>query len=243
MEEGQTLYIYGIIPVEEVVQASLAPFETFSNDQFAVVYTDKGITYEEYYQVLSRLHSTFTLLPMPYGTMYSSLAECENVLHTYKEQIEEKHRLIKGRDEWTFIIYTDDSAWEYMMDERYPEIERQYKELEELPAGERFFEKKKIEKTVVEAIEMEKAKVCQRLHMELMAISDGYIELDLLSRQESGLTDDMVWHGTYLISCQSAEGLVQMVDEWSIELKSLGIMPECKGPFPAVTFAKLPEQF
>lgn len=267
--ETHYFYVYGIVPKAELEKTGLpemsgidqSELEEMTYHDISAIYTQvrkEEYTEEEldkktndlkwlqekavhHNEILSALHSSYTTLPLKFCTLYTTLSSLEEVLAEHEDQIRSIHESIKGKDEWNLKIYADDSAWEAMIKERHPEIEQQYKDLESLPPGKRFFEKKKIEKAVKEAIEAEKAKICQQIHLNVSEISDKHKEKELLSKQATGRSEDMVWNGSYLISRQAAQGIDQLLEQWQTTYKVLGVYPECTGPWPVYQFAKLGE--
>ncbi|PAF23602.1 hypothetical protein CHH49_03340 [Terribacillus saccharophilus] len=260
------IYLYGIVPANELDVTPFSPFTGIDKEQKATIarYGDIAAIYTEvdaeayegealetrmkddlewlqesamhHHEVLLSLQKQYTLIPMKFCTIYLSQGSLEEKLCEQAETIETLFTRIKGSEEWNLKIYCDDEPLREHVLQHSPSIKEKMKEIESLPPGRQFFEKRKIDQLVGDELEKEKNQFCEQIHAELTEIASEEKVKTAWSKDVTGRELEMSWNSVYLIQKNQVEAFLELVQQKNEESASSGWKFEATGPWPAYHF-------
>ncbi|PAF37284.1 hypothetical protein CHH58_10665 [Terribacillus saccharophilus] len=260
------IYLYGIVPANELDVTPFSPFTGIDKEQKATIarYGDIAAIYTvvdaeayegealetrmkddlewlqesamHHHEVLLSLQKQYTLIPMKFCTIYLSQGSLEEKLCEQAETIETLFTRIKGSEEWNLKIYCDDEPLREHVLQHSPSIKEKMKEIESLPPGRQFFEKRKIDQLVDDELEKEKNQFCEQIHAELTEIASEEKVKTAWSKDVTGRELEMSWNSVYLIQKNQVEAFLELVQQKNEESASSGWKFEATGPWPAYHF-------
>ncbi|PAD22700.1 GvpL/GvpF family gas vesicle protein [Terribacillus saccharophilus] len=260
------IYLYGIVPANELDVTPFSPFTGIDKEQKATIarYGDIAAIYTEvdaeayegealetrmkddlewlqesamhHHEVLLSLQKQYTLIPMKFCTIYLSQGSLEEKLCEQAETIETLFTRIKGSEEWNLKIYCDDEPLREHVLQHSPSIKEKMNEIETLPPGRQFFEKRKIDQLVDDELEKEKNQFCEQIHAELTEIASEEKVKTAWSKDVTGRELEMSWNSVYLIQKNQVEAFLELVQQKNEESASSGWKFEATGPWPAYHF-------
>lgn len=260
------IYLYGIVPVIELDKTPFSSFAGIDKEQQAAVaiYGDIAAIYTKvdaeayerealesrmkddlewlqesamhHHEVLLDLQKQYTLIPMKFCTIYLSQDSLEEKLREQADTIQSLFIRIKGSQEWNLKIYCDDEPLREHVLQSSPSIKEKMKEIESLPPGRQFFEKRKIDQLVDGELEKEKNQFCEQVHAELTEIASEEKVKTAWSKDVTGGELEMSWNSVYLIQENQVEAFLELVQQKNVESASSGWRFEATGPWPAYHF-------
>jgi hypothetical protein len=262
-------YLYGLIPTIEAGLKMFDPFTGIDNKHKAYVITLGSITaigtdvdadefsekaikekmdndmiwLEEkamhHHEVLSNLQKQYTVLPMKFCTIFKNIHSLEQKVDAEQEKIHDSFVKIKGNEEWNLKIYSDDTLVREQLRTRHPTIAAKMKEIEHLPPGRQFFEKRKIEQLLDQETEKEINEKCEEIHNEVKQFSIFSTVKRNWGKELTGKPHDMSWNSVYLIPLSNVEAFLEDVEKKTWTYEKFGWKIEVSGPWPAYHFANL----
>ncbi|MFC4735079.1 GvpL/GvpF family gas vesicle protein [Bacillus daqingensis] len=185
------------------------------------------------------------VIPLSFGTVYEQTAGLKTVLDERAATMQQLFSDLKGKQEWSMKLYADRAKFDPQFQQNESDIQAKYEEIEKLPRGKQFFEKKKLGNWLKEKADEELRKIGERLHALLEPYSSDSVRKKVWEKKLSGRTEDMVWNGVYLFkdaeaAAAAADILRSEQDQFNKE--ETGIQIEAAGPWPPYHFAVLEQK-
>ncbi|RNA67759.1 GvpL/GvpF family gas vesicle protein [Alteribacter keqinensis] len=196
-----------------------------------------------HHEMMNRLHQTFTIIPLKFGTIYETMESLESIVNTHRERIVELFSELSDKEEWNVKVYADKEKFTRSVLENSPEIERKKQEIESLSKGKQFFERRKLDQFVEKQAEKEVDEECGLLHEKLKEISSKAEVKKNWNQKVTGRTEEMCWNSAYLIDRSDMDRLTGIMEEAKKEAdeKESGLDFAVTGPWPAYHFSSFTE--
>ncbi|WP_077623665.1 GvpL/GvpF family gas vesicle protein [Sediminibacillus massiliensis] len=273
MSEQQLVYLYAFVPTEEYENSSPAqlegieagsyveyiPFgevtavtcsvgpEDFSEENLAKNTEDMTWLQEKafhHHNMMNELHKAFTVLPLKFGTIYEQTANLESIVEDCRDNIVNLLAKLEGHEEWNVKIYGKDDKFREtaMADNR--EIEKKKQEIEQMPKGRQFFEKKKLGQFMENLVEKEIEKSCREVHDKLTEFSQADEIKKNWAKKVTGKTDEMFWNSAYLVPEQDVKAFLETIkrEQEQAVTQGTGFTFEVTGPWPAYHFSNFTDR-
>ncbi|PPA70839.1 GvpL/GvpF family gas vesicle protein [Jeotgalibacillus proteolyticus] len=264
---GDLLYLYGLIPTKETTEQSFPSFKGFDNerelypipvgDTTAIVCNLDSGEYSEdsikekinndmqwlqekafhHHETVLTLSKAFTVIPLKFCTLYKNKDSLTQTVQSNQAKMESTFELLEGNEEWNLKIYCDDKILKEQVSENNPAIEAKRIEINELPKGRQFFEKKKLDKLIESELEEEKNRVSEEIHFQLKEfVLQGNVKRNW-SKDVTGKDENMTWNSVYLIPKSDVEPFLEKIQQYEKEMKEMGWQFAPSGPWPAYHFS------
>lgn len=179
------------------------------------------------------------VLPVRFGTVFSSLEALKEPLRRHRDIWSRFFRDTAGKKEWSLRAYVDrPQARLQIMDAR---LAAEKEQLDGLSPGRRYF----LEQRIKGAVEREITSWLKEQGEDILRIvqeaSSSFSERRLLSRELTGMDDEMFFHGALLVPDRSVDILHGLTGEWNTHHEVQGLRLELSGPWPAYHFGPVLE--
>jgi hypothetical protein len=175
------------------------------------------------------------VLPVRFGTVFSSLAAAAEPLMRCQDVLRKFFRDTAGNQEWTLKGYVNlPQARARMTAAR---LAAEQEQLAGLSPGKRYFSEKKIEEEGNKATRSWLKGIGEELGKLAREASVGFSDCRLQSREVTGRGEEMIFHGALLVPDGSVAILERMTDEWNKRHESQSLQIELSGPWPPYHFA------
>ncbi|MBS2970243.1 GvpL/GvpF family gas vesicle protein [Metabacillus sp. KIGAM252] len=262
------IYLYGLIPTEEATAAALPSFKGFDQEhdgysvEFGSVtaviceldpaeYSEEQIKEKvnemewlhekafHHHEMLMMLEKGYTLIPTKFCTIYSSLDSLTETITQYKERMLELFVYLEGKEEWNVKIFSDDSQMRETFGENNPTVMAKKEEIAQLPPGRQYFEKRKLDQLVDREMELEKNRICEQIHKDLVPFSEDNTVKKTWSQDVTGRDEQMCWNSVYLLPKDQIAAFKEKIQHAAEAYQESGWKFEPTGPWPPYHFASL----
>ncbi|MGD6818886.1 GvpL/GvpF family gas vesicle protein [Metabacillus sp. 84] len=262
------IYLYGLIPAEEAAERTLPSFKGFdqTSDSFsaqfgkvnAVVCELDPAEYSEdqikekvnevewlhekafhHHEILMMLEKEYTLIPTKFCTIYSSMESLEETVVQYQDRMADLFSYLEGKEEWNVKIYSNDKEMRETFGDSNPTVLAKKEEMAQLPPGRQYFEKRKLEQLVDREMELEKNRICEQIHEELIPFSADSTVKKTWSQDVTGRDEQMCWNSVYLLPKDQIALFREKIQEAAESNLEAGWKFEPTGPWPPYHFASL----
>lgn len=198
LSNGTALYLYGIVahpaalpPCDAVEDGT--PIDVIAGDRVAcVVSRVRAGDYEpeatgrdaaeqlawvtprawRHHDVVRKLHTTTTVIPLKFGTLCESADDVRNLLARCAEPICAMLERFQGRDEWTLSVRFDNARVIERFERDDPELRALCAEERTVPEGRAFFIRKKRHQRTMALLAAELAATTRAVHTRIA----GYVD-------------------------------------------------------------------
>ena len=175
------------------------------------------------------------VLPVRFGTVFSSLAAAAEPLRQRQDIFEKFFLDTADKQEWTLKGYVNRAeARSEMTAARLAEDKEM---LEVLTPGRRYFLVQKIKGIVDKDMSVWLKELCNDIFLATREASVGFSECRLQSREVTGRDDDMFFNGALLVPNESTTVLKCIADQWNMRHAAQGLQIELSGPWAPYHFA------
>lgn len=193
-----------------------------------------------HHETLLSLYKVYnSIIPLTFCTIYKSEQSLYNSLRLNEEQFQETFQSLEGNEEWNLKIYCNEDRLKEDVRNNHPEIEAKRQEIDTLPPGRQFFEKKKLEKKIETELENVKSRVCESSHDRLTTFSDRAEVKRNLSKDTIGMKDNMAWNSVFLVPIHHVDTYLEEIKRIEKDLGQNGWRFEVTGPWPAYHFSRI----
>lgn len=257
------IYLYGLVPTEETKQISFPALEGMdkNNPIYTLCFDDitafvcdlPSVEYSEemlkekieqdmkwlqdkamhHHETLLFLQKHYTLLPMKFCTVYKSKDSCQKRIVDNKEKTLSSLQLLKKSEEWNIKVYAHTNHFKSYLLTYSETIQKKKEEINTLPPGRQFFERKKIERLIEEETEKEQLSLCDHLHSEISPYAAYHTIKNNWSQKITGDSYSMCWNSIYLLSKSNVESFLKAISNKQALYKNMGLNIEVTGPWPA----------
>ena len=175
------------------------------------------------------------VLPVRFGTVFSSLAATAEPLRQRQDVLMKFFRDTIDKKEWTLKGYVDRPQARARMTAARLAAEKE--QLAGLSPGKRYFLEQKIKGAVDKDVAIWLKEMGRDILSVAKKMSVGFSECRLQSRDVTGRDEEMFFHGALLVPDASMAILERMTDEWNKRRESQGLSLELSGPWPPYHFS------
>ncbi|MTH54773.1 gas vesicle protein GvpL [Bacillus mangrovi] len=265
---NKLIYLYGLIPSKEAEQSEVPSFKGFDQvhdgrtEQFGRVtaviselnpeeYSEEQIKEKvnemewlhekafHHHEMLMMLEKEYTLIPTKFCTIYSSLDSLKETVTQYENRMLDLFESLKGKEEWNVKIFSDDKQLRQSYGENNPTVMAKKEEIAQLPPGRQYFEKRKLDQLVDREMELEKNRLCEKIHEDLLPFSADSTVKKTWSQDVTGRDEQMCWNSVYLLPQEKIPAFKEMLQKTAEEFAEYGWKIEPTGPWPSYHFASL----
>jgi hypothetical protein len=266
--EEPFIYLYGLIPTQELDKGSIPAFsgiddsyESFVKtirDVTAVLCPVKGSEYSEYsldkktsdiswlkekaihhHQVLSELQQQFTVIPLKFCTIFTSLDRLEDSLNKSYEKILSLFSLLKNKEEWNLKVYCNENHLRKFVEEHHPVIRKMKEELRDMSPGKRYLKEKLLDQTILTKIKEQQEEIGEFIHNKVKPLSINYDMKEDLNKRVTGRTDEMILNSVYLIDKDNVAQFKEIVTIGKDNYPTQELKIEVSGPWPIYHFSSI----
>lgn len=264
---GDLIYLYGLIPTEEMTEQSFPSFKGFDGEReiytlsfgstTAIVcqlnaeeYSEESIKEKinndmewlqekafHHHETVVSFSKLYTVVPLKFCTIYKNEDSLKSSVQTNQDKLKSAFSLLAGNEEWNLKIYCDDSLLKDQVSKSNPAIEAKRAEINDLPKGRQFFEKKKLDKLIESELEEEKTRISEKIHFQLKEfVLQGNVKRNW-SKDVTGKDENMTWNSVYLIPKSDVEPFLEKIQQYEKDMKETGWQFAASGPWPAYHFS------
>ncbi len=174
------------------------------------------------------------VLPVRFGTIFSSPANLEKVLQRHSDTITGFLERLTDQEEWAVKGMLDRPG---AKDKLFSlKLAREAESLEALSPGKRYFEEQRLRAACDQELHRWLQKVCREVLTDLRNYAAEVRERRLLSREATGSDKDMVWNWALLMPRQVVGGFQVLIQDVNAQYADRGLRLECTGPWPPYSF-------
>ena len=186
--------------------------------------------------ILETIMADHTLIPMRFCTIFRGENRVLEMLLEHYESFTNTFGRLEGRKEWGIKVYADAAT----LSERVGEVSDRVRKLETEMAskspGAAYIWKKRLDEAIAEEIERVGDECVQRSHDRLSFRSDEQTTCPLQGREITGLNEEMVLNGAYLVVEEQLNTFEAEFNALREEYGRLGFSFQLHGPWPPYNF-------
>ena len=175
------------------------------------------------------------VLPVRFGTIFSSLAAATEPLRQRQIVLMKFFRDTIDKKEWTLKGYVDRPQGRARMTAARLATEKE--QLAGLSPGKSYFLEQKIKAAADRDVVIWLKEMERDILRVAREVSVGFSECRLQSRDVTGRDQEMFFHGALLVPDRSATVLQGITSEWNTGHEAQGLQIELSGPWPPYHFA------
>ncbi|WP_349407380.1 GvpL/GvpF family gas vesicle protein [Pseudalkalibacillus sp. SCS-8] len=179
------------------------------------------------------------VIPLSFCTVYKSENSLINKMIENEQMISETLNTLDGTEEWNLKIYCDQDKVRDVLKQSSKELEAKRKEIQALPPGRQYFEKKKLDKWVESQLESKNNQICERIHEKLKAFSIQQEVKSTWSKEVTGSKDKMAWNSVFLLPEHRIKDYLKEIEREERAHGNNGWRFEVSGPWPAYHFSSI----
>ena len=184
-------------------------------------------------QITSAIHEDSSVLPVRFGTLYSSIEKMSNFVVHNRTTIESALKRLKGKEEWDLKVVcnyseTTEKIFANIMDSQQESLQR-------LSQGKRYIEEKKIKDQAKEETDATILRSLQAIAESLGTLPEESAQLACDDEPgESGRT--VVGHNALLMDVSNRSTLHKQNESINQNCQDSGMAVELRGPWPPYSF-------
>jgi hypothetical protein len=174
------------------------------------------------------------VLPVPFGTLFSSRASLEKLMGECHPRIAAFLELVADKEEWAVKGLLDqakarEKLWAQV-------LAAQKARLSALPPGRRYFQEQGLRVGMDQEWQRRWQKIRQQLAREMMQEAVQFCERRVLGREVTGSLRDMVLNWAFLVPHRAVANFHALVHRANRDYAQEGLVLECSGPWPPYSF-------
>jgi hypothetical protein len=187
-----------------------------------------------HHDVVQRLHSTRTVVPLKFGTLCPSLDEVQALLRRLHDPITDLFARFKGKDEWALTVSADGEALSASLQSGRLDLIASKQEADRLPPGTAYLARKRLQKAVAELVAEQLATLEASVHWNLSRLG---VEV-AAQRSSTAACDSAVPVTTVaLLADRQIFGILEArLAQLETEYAACGLTCELSGPWPPYSF-------
>jgi len=174
------------------------------------------------------------VLPVRFGTIFTSRANLEKVLQRHSDTIAGFLEGLTDQEEWAVKGMLDRAGAKETLCSL--KLAREAESLEALSPGKRYFEEQRLRAACDQELQRWLQKVCREVWTSLRDYAAQVQERRLLSRETTGSDQDMVWNWALLIPRPAVGGFQTQIQDLNAQYAQRGLRLEVTGPWPPYSF-------
>jgi len=185
-------------------------------------------------EVVEQVMRRSPVLPVPFGTIFSSLDSLEDRLKKHRGAISESLAEVADKEEWAVKgLLNRAQAVEELLSAA---LSRQDKALRALPPGLRYFQEKRIRAEGETELNSGVRAFCRGVAEELRSFSSDFCQRKLPSRGGAGGDGQLVLNWAFLVPRGEVGAFQAKIDKINAEEAPPGLVLELSGPWPPYSF-------
>jgi hypothetical protein len=216
---------------------SLVPLADFCGPESAARLRDLtwiGPRVIRHQKVISGVMRHSPVLPTRFGTIFSSAASLERLLHQDHDTIVASLEHFTGREEWAVKGLLDRAAAEERLFSL--KLAGEGAGLEALSPGKRYFQEKRLRAACEQELSGWLAEIFQEFWAALRQLAPEVRERRLQSREVSGCEQDMVMNWAFLVPKAAVPDFQARIEAANVRYGGWGLRLEATGPWPPYSF-------
>lgn len=175
------------------------------------------------------------VLPVRFGTIFSSLAAAAEPLRQRRDVLHTYFRDTESKQEWTLKGYVDRPRARAEM--TAVRLAAETEQLAGLSPGKRYFLEQKIKGAVDRDMAIWLKEMARDILRVVREVSAGFSACRLQSQDVTGRDEEMFFHGALLVADGPAKDLPGITNGWNMCQNGRGVRIELSGPWPPYHFA------
>jgi len=196
----------------------------------------------DHIRIIGEVMKNSTVIPFKFGTIFNSEESLGEFIQNYSGSLTENLKNIKGKEEWSVKIYCNRTLLNQQIVEISEDVRTLEQEILESMPGKAFLLKRK----KVELIEKEVEKIMQicgqSCYDELVALSELTQINNLLPKELSERTDNMILNVSCFVNQGRVNELLSAIGELQKKYKNVGFDMAVAGPWPPFSFISIKEK-
>jgi len=225
--------------------AKLVSPEEFSEENLKKNFSDLAwidIHAREHIRIIGEMMNNSTVIPFKFGTIFNSEESLGRFIQDYSESLAENLLNITGKEEWSVKIYCDKKVLNAQIGAISEDVRNLDIEIQNCMPGKAFLLKRK----KVELVEKEVEKIIrtcgQSCYNKLSEISEATRINNILPRELTERTDDMILNSSCLINKTRIDDFLNAIGESQEKYKNVGLELDVSGPWPTFSFINIREK-
>lgn len=192
-----------------------------------------------HHELMNKLHENYTVIPLKFGTIFETEETFQAMITEKKTTIMEQFQRLSDKEEWNLKVYAAKDKFMNNVVENSEEMEQKKADIEAMPKGRQFFEKKKLANFAEEKAIEKIRDYCQELHDHLKSLSEATDVKKNWERKVTGRDEDMSLNSVYLVNADGKKALLDYVEaeKQYAEDHDTGFYFEMTGPWPSYHFS------
>jgi hypothetical protein len=239
-ESLKCLVFQGFYAVVKYVSPSEFSEENLKKNLNDLLWVD--INAREHIRMIGEVMQNSTVIPFKFGTLFNSEESLAKFIQDYSGSLTENLNYIKGKEEWSVKIYCNRSTLILQIGDISENVDTLQKEILESTPGKAFFLKRKKIELVDKEIQNVMQICGQTCYDELAALSEQTKINNILSKELTERTDDMILNVSCFVNQGRVKELLNVVDELLKKYKNVGFDMAVTGPWPPFSFILIKEK-
>jgi hypothetical protein len=195
-----------------------------------------------HHQLIATLDENFTIVPMPFCTIFQNEESLENVLTKQHDTLLEKLLAMQGKKEWNVKLFClSEKALSYVFDHN-PAVMELREKLPSMPKGKQFLMKKKLEQLISSEFELEQSRWWGEVMEQLTPIVTDASVRQNWGKDVTERKDEMITNCDFLVDQNKIDQFLNKIEEIEQRFKALGCTFHVTGPWPPYHFSKIPKE-
>jgi hypothetical protein len=188
-----------------------------------------------HHDVVQRLHSARTVVPLKFGTLCAGIGELQALLRRLHDPITDLFARFKGKDEWALTVSADGEALSTSLQSGRLDLVASRQEAERLPEGTAYFARKRLQKAIAELVAEQLATLEDIVHWNLSRLG---VEIAAAQPSSGPANASMVpvTAVALLADRHIFETLETHLALLEVEYAAYGLTCELSGPWPPYSF-------
>lgn len=175
------------------------------------------------------------VLPVKFGTLFTSLAGVRALLATHREAIRERLQAFRDKDEWSVKGFLDEAVAGPWARAAIPAVRAAAAALPAAP-GARYLHQRRLDALVAAEVDAWLAGTADALRDCLAAHAAETAELPLRPPEVTGRPERMVFNGSFLVARAALPAFRAAVQARARAWAETGLSLELRGPWPPYNF-------
>ncbi|MBI2833985.1 MAG: GvpL/GvpF family gas vesicle protein [Acidobacteria bacterium] len=185
--------------------------------------------------VVEAIMVTSPVLPVKFGTIFSSLTSLESLLARHHDTISRTLEELCDKAEWSVKGYLEEEAARRHLAAADLAVQSRLARLSPAP-GARYFQQKQVDAMIDGALRVWVKNVTQDIHAALAAHSAESTKLSIRSSTASARSEPPILNDSFLVSRSALPGFCAAVEGQKRAYSENGLTLEVRGPWPPYNF-------
>lgn len=191
-----------------------------------------------HHECIERLYEKYTVLPVPFCTLFENETSLQEKLAAKSTQIAESLVYLHHKQEWNLRMFVNPSLLSTFVERESAAIGETRGELAKASRGKQFFMEKQLKRIIAEESLQRISQAWGTLTQQLCELTSGeFIVRDNWPRELTGRSEDLVANSVFLIPISLEDEFRKTVQVNEATLKTMGLTLDYSGPWPPYHFS------